>query len=137
MPSLDIRTIIFLLFVGNLVSLAALAYYQGVDKSLRAFRFFICGKALQSIAWLLLALRGQIPDLLSAEIGNSLLIAGFALEALTLTLTVSNRPRWNRIYALLAVIGIAAFCFFARTPAQRIVLATLATIALFAPAAAA
>jgi len=132
---LDIRTVIFLLCVGNLVSLATLATYQIATRQKRPYLRFLSGKLFQSLAWFLISLRGLIPDLASASIGNVLLFIGFSLELLAIISTDGLKRRWVLMYLSLSAGGAFIFWFFANTPTQRVVLATLITIALYAPAA--
>ena len=135
--SIDIRTVILLVVFGNLVSVAVLAAYRRNNRERQSYRFFLSGKLLQSVAWGLLALRGEIPDILSAYLGNTLLFIGFALEAVAITTldeTSSSRTA-KRLFAFLAVVGSIAFCLFANTPPLKVVVASVTTAALFSAAA--
>ena len=100
---IDMHTVLLFLFFGNLVTAGLLAIYSGDSISYRAYLQFIAGKILQGSSWMLLALRGVIPDTFSAHLGNSLLLIGFALEALAI-ISVSvcrlpserlMRPAWR------------------------------------------
>jgi diguanylate cyclase (GGDEF)-like protein len=131
----DIRTVIFLLCVGNLAAVAILLAYRSTATMERPYRQFLAGKLLQALAWPLLGLRGEIDDLLSIEIGNTILIAGFAMEALAITVIDKPARRWGIVYPLLGTLGILAFWIFADTPNRRVGLASLATVVLFGTAA--
>ena len=132
--NLDIHTIIVLLILGNLTVLSILiAYKSGVSQN-RSYRQFIAGKMLQTIAWLLLWQRGNIPDSFSVYIGNTLLISGFALETLSLTNAKEFNRRREIIFGVLAVTGIAAFWAFADTPNRRVGIASLAVFLLYGTA---
>jgi PAS domain S-box-containing protein len=126
--NLDIRTLLVLLVFGNLLAVFLMAFSRG-DAGLKGSQF-IAGKSLQAIAWALLALRGHVPDLLSAYFGNSILITGFALEALVFTTTVSKHRAWGRVFLVLAALGVASFWLFGTDPKHWVVLASLATAAL-------
>lgn len=134
--SLDIRTAIALLFLGNLIAAVVLGVYRIEDVIARPFRQFISGKVLQALAWVLLALRGEIPDLLSVHLGNALLLIGFALEVSAVSISDESRRGAEKLYAILAACGTVVFWLMAETPSQRVAIASIATIALFGTAAA-
>ncbi len=78
--NVDIRTIFVLLCLGNLAaSLLVLAY--GGRRREAPETLLGLAKLFQGLAWPLLALRGDIPDLLSFSLGNALLLTGYWLEA--------------------------------------------------------
>jgi PAS domain S-box-containing protein len=133
--SFDFHTVIILLFVGNLVVLAMLLAYRGDSVSLRPFRRFLEGKLLQSFAWLFLGLRGGIPDPLSACIGDTILLAGLALEILAIATVDAPDRLKDRIFFALAVAGISAFWIFGRTPGMMLAVASTAMFALYAAVA--
>lgn len=129
--SLDIRTIILLIFVGNVASVAILFAYKREGGLGRAYRFFLAGRILQSIAWGLLALRGEIPDLFSAYIGNTLLFFGVALETIAITVRERADRRLETIYILLALFGTIVFWSFAETQELKVVIASITVSLLF------
>jgi len=77
--NVDIRTVLLLLSLGNLSAAALILVYGGRLRD-APDTMFALAKLLQGLAWPLLALRGEIPDALSAGLGNALLMAGFWLE---------------------------------------------------------
>ncbi len=131
---LDIHTIIVLLSVGNFLALIILAFYRSAKKSEKAYIRFITGKIFQSIAWPLLGLRGNIPDMLSVYTGNSFLLAGFALEALALITSKKESRKWSYAYIVLGIVCILSFWFFADTTNIRVGIASLATVLIYMPA---
>lgn len=134
LTEMDIKTIITLLSVGNFAVLAVLAFYRNIAEHRRPYWHFMAGKLLQTLSWLLLGLRGAIPDLASAHAGNTLLLSGFALEAFSLTTVGRPENRWASVFSAIAVAGIAVFWIFAATPSLWVGYATTATMALFLPA---
>lgn len=132
----DIRTAIFLLFIGNLLAVLLMTTYKSSMRKDRYYRRFLQGKLLQSLAWALLLLRGQIPDLFSVYIGNTLLLGGFALEAMAMANSSNNTSRMEWTFAIIAGCCTVAFWAWADTPAQRVALASMATAILFGTAAA-
>jgi diguanylate cyclase (GGDEF)-like protein len=78
--SVDIRTVLFLLSLGNLSAAGLLLVYgRHLHESRTSLLAF--SKCLQGLAWLLLGLRGLAPDALSVLFGNILLYCGFWYEA--------------------------------------------------------
>lgn len=81
---MNIKTLIAVLFWGNLVSLGlvlAFRHFTPFSRDRRHTLFFNLARALQAVAWLLLLLRGQAPDILSVNLGNTCLLLGFYYEA--------------------------------------------------------
>ena len=84
---IDIKSLILILFWGNLVSAGlifsfrvATVFSRHDERSL----LFMLGKLFQGAAFGLLLLRGQIPDLLSVNCGNTSLFLGVYFEALAM-----------------------------------------------------
>lgn len=130
----DIKTVIFLLLVGNLVIFFLLIFYVNLREYRMRYWHFIFAKLFQSIAWLLLGLRGSVPVLVSAYIGDSVLFVGFALEAFSLSTAGRSEKLWLKIYTAMAIAGICIFCIFATTPNLWVGYATSISIAIFLPA---
>ena len=136
--NLDIRTLLVLLVFGNLLAVFLMAFSKGETGLKGAPRHFIAGKFLQAAAWALMALRGHLPDLLSAYLGNSILIIGFALEALaftTATTATTKHHAWSKVFLVLAILGIASFWLFGTNPNHWVVLGSIATAILCGTAA--
>jgi PAS domain S-box-containing protein len=134
--NLDIHTLIILLVLGNLVSAALMAAMSAGASQQAAHRTFIFGKLAQSLGWFLLSLRGGASDLVTAYIGNSILIAGVGCEAFALTATNQVHPRWRSLYVAVVAIGIPTFWLLARTPGQWVVIASAIVMTLYGAAAA-
>lgn len=132
----DIRTIIELLFFGNLIAAGVLAAYRREIGGEGPYRRFVAGKLLQALAWSLLAQRGQIPDLISAHVGNTLLFFGFALETMAFTAPVRQPGDAGKAFVVLATLGSAAFWGLGHGPAAWVVIASATTAGLFGLAAA-
>ncbi len=133
---LDIRTFISLLCIGNITVASILFAYKRGTLMARTCRQFFSGKLLQALAWGLLALRGDIPDLYSVSGGNSLLLMGFALEVLAVTMTGIVNRRAETLFAILAGGCVLVFLCAADYPAQRVAVASLMTIILYGTASA-
>ncbi|OIN98991.1 MAG: hypothetical protein AUJ49_11900, partial [Desulfovibrionaceae bacterium CG1_02_65_16] len=80
LTAVDIRTVLLALCLGNLATAALLRLYSGAPHGAPE-RLFGQSKLILGLGWLLLTLRGQIPDLASITLGDGLMSAGFWLEA--------------------------------------------------------
>lgn len=128
---IDMPTILLFLFFGNLIIAGMLAVYSSSSIIYSANRRYLMGKIFQSVAWILLALRGYIPDLISAYIGNSLLIAGLALEALAMISVEINNKKVVNFYAILVTAFLFAFWGFARKPNQYVYVSSFFAAVIF------
>ncbi len=128
---IDMTTVLIFLFFGNLVTAGLMAIYSSESISHHAYRQFLAGKLFQSISWMLLALRGKIPDVLSAHVGNSLLLAGFALEALAIISVEKPRKQWETYYAIVVAVFIFVFFGFARQPNQYVYISSAFAALMF------
>ena len=132
---LDIHTIIIILFFGNFLAVAVLLAYKTGRSHEHSYRELMAGKLLQGSAWILLGLRGSIPDLLSVNIGNTILFAGFSLEALALITVRMRSRRWESVYAVITFIGITVFWLFGSSESNiRVGVASFVTITFYLPA---
>lgn len=128
---IDITTVLLFLFFGNLATAGLLAIYSSDFIDQRTYRQFLAGKLLQSISWMLLAMRGKIPDVLSAHVGNSLLLIGFALEALAIISVEKPRKRWETYYAIVVVVFIFVFWTFAKQPNEYVYISSAFAALMF------
>ncbi len=134
MLNLDVHSVIILLFWGNLLFASILTIFKSKSIPQRLYRQFIAAKMLQSVAWLLLGLRGTIPDLFSAYIGNTFLFAGLGFEALALTTIYVQSRRWEIIYTAITLVGIILLWVFSEKPNIRVFISGLNAAAIFSVA---
>lgn len=108
--NVDIRTLMFLLSLGNLSAAGLLLLYLGRLRD-APDSVFALAKLQQGLGWPLLALRGAVPDILSFGLGNALLLTGFWLEAACVrALDTPDRlwpPAWKAQLAALAACLVA------------------------------
>jgi diguanylate cyclase (GGDEF)-like protein len=128
---IDMTTVLLFLCLGNLTTAGLLAIYSSDSIARRTYRQFMAGKLLQSISWMLLALRGKIPDVLSAHVGNSFLLAGFALEALAIISVEKPRKQWETYYAIVVTVFIFVFWGFAKQPNQYVYISSAFAALMF------
>ena len=73
MTPLHLLTVLQLLIIGNLLAMAMVLAYEKRASSRGPVRLFILSKLLQATGWTLICLRGTIPLVLSAHVGNPLI----------------------------------------------------------------
>lgn len=78
---LEVRTLLWVLWAFNSVLAIVLVVLPCRSFACKAL---LRAKAVQACAWFLLAMWGHVPDILSAALGSSLLVIGFALEVMAL-----------------------------------------------------
>lgn len=78
---MDIKTLVFLLALGNLVFGVMLILFELRNGRTKSGQYWGIAKFFQAVGWALLALRGILPDVVSVTIGNWLLLTGFCNEA--------------------------------------------------------
>lgn len=131
--NMDIRTVMFLLALGNLSAAALLLVYIGRLRD-APDTMFALAKLMQGLAWPLLALRGEIPDPLSFGAGNALLLSGFWLEAACIGVLDRPGPLWPRAWK--TVLATLAACLATGTiieqPNLRVALISAAATFCFA-----
>jgi PAS domain S-box-containing protein len=128
---LDVHTIVSVLFLGNLSIALLLAAYRVKSCPAWTYNIFMAGKALQAIAWLLLAARGNIPDILSAHVGNTILFAGFICEGMGLAGVYSRDSRWERAFLVIGLPGTLVFWLFAHNPVAYVIIASFIAALIF------
>jgi len=109
----DIRSLITVLFWGNVVSFALVVSFRISNTFARArlySRFFALGKLFQASAWLLLLFRYTLPDILSVYLGNTCLFVGFYYEARCMLQIIQSESLVTRRLCLgITVVSIILF----------------------------
>lgn len=129
--AIDIPTVLLFLFWGNIITAALLAVYSSDFISNPTNRQFLVAKLLQGIAWFLLALRGKIPDILSAHVGNSILLAGLALEALALITVDKPSKRLTIYFEVIVAVFVLVFFGFAKQSNQYVYISSFFSAFIF------
>jgi diguanylate cyclase (GGDEF)-like protein len=130
---MDIKTLVLALALGNLSLVAALFFFEYESRRQLRLSTWAVAKQFQAVAWLLLYLRGVLPDILAIPLANSLLFAGMALDAAALW-ELAGRPVWRRYLLPALVPAVAAFCaawLLDLTASLRIALASLIVAGFF------
>ncbi len=131
---LDIRTIMRLLLIGNLMVIVMVAAYQ--KEGNLPLRLFLLGKIAHLLTWALFIFRDDISPLLSVGLANLLLLIGFSLEMAAISRLSGRRHKleWFSgavVVAATALLGI--FFWLVPNPSLRVAIASIATLAIYAP----
>lgn len=118
---LDIKTILRLLVIGNLVAAAMVFSYRTPRSIVGPVRLFVLGKVFQAVAWSLLSMRGDIPLWISAHVGNPLLYIGFSLEIAALGRLCQYRSQLEKVLLAWVLAGSLAFWTLGTTPSLLVV----------------
>lgn len=136
---MDIKTLVLALALGNLSLCVALFFAEqhaagaNPNPSLNSAAapgtvMWSRARQFQALAWGLLYLRGTLPDFLTIPFANTLLLAGFALDAAALW-EQAGRRIWRRYLLPACVLAALAFVgawLFDRTPPERLAISSLA-----------
>ena len=96
MPHLDIRSLSFIAMVSSLLLAVGLQFANRIITKDPSLRLWAIGATANGAGFVLLALRGVVPDLLSMVLGNTLLIVGMVwLYLCVLTLPLGSSWRLN------------------------------------------
>lgn len=109
---LDMRTIFITLVTGHIFTLILIsAYWRNHNRDYTLNTFFTA-KCFQASAWLLLTLRGGIPDIFSISIANTLLFLGSSFETIAILKFMKKFDQTaKKFYIILTVLAIAGFHF--------------------------
>lgn len=112
----DTHTILFLLFLSNITTVAILVAYNIGKVQKKPYIEFIVGTIFLSVSWILLSLRDQIPDIVSVHGGNTLILAGVALQVLAIVSIGKKDQNVEKLFLLLAAgnqpFGLPASWFY-------------------------
>jgi diguanylate cyclase (GGDEF)-like protein len=105
--SVDIRTVILMLWMGNLIAVALIFIYNRHSQEHKfPITLFLYARLAQTFGWILFWLRSLIPDAYSVLLANSLLFIGWALEALAIASIRQRRRRFEFVYVLAMLLSI-------------------------------
>lgn len=138
--TMDIKTMLFALALGNLALCAALFFHLYERHKTPALGSWALARQLQAGGWLLLLLRGSgiLPDLLTIPAGYALVFAGLAVEVIALREAVGGATWRVRMWAALALAVPAYLAAYATGDAgMRVVAGSLVMGGLYFAAAAA
>lgn len=133
---MDVRTVVLVgaMLAGALAIILALALprYSGALRD--SMRMWLCGLAALPIGQLLLGLRGEVPDVLSIVVANTLIVTAFAGFALAVRRYVGVKTHALFLLAPIVVIPVAMSLFSTEWPnyTARVLFVALALLWLLA-----
>lgn len=133
---LDFKTICITLIVGHLFSVILISAYWRQHEKNPVLKFFFFAKCLQVLSWYFIMFRGEIPDVFTISLANTLLFVGASLEAIALLkLRGVFYKTTQKIYVFLTIFNIVGFhsIFFILHNDEniRLAFASLTTAILF------
>lgn len=137
---LDPKTIFILYFWGNLficILIFSYSFSYATVENRKKLRTFGNGKILLTIGWILIFLRNIIPDFISINAANSIILCGTCCE--TIAIMSLLKTKCNRRYHLqkgLTIAGILVFnlaTLFENTINTRIFIMSMAIFFIYLP----
>lgn len=113
--TVDVRTVLLVLSLGNLATAGLLRLYSKAPGGSPEHRF-VQSKLILGAGWLLLTLRGQIPDAVSITLGDGLASAGFWLEAACISEMDRRAGPMPRCWRSLAFFCLASILVYRLLP---------------------
>lgn len=138
MISLDLRTIVFSFVLINIVStLVVIFLWLQYRHRYKGIEFLVFGFLCQMLAYILIIMRGRIPDWLSLEAANSISVIGIYLGYLGLEKYTGRRSSHITDYILFFVFAVthAWFSYIKPDPTIRYVVISAASMVFFAKCA--
>lgn len=137
MTSLDIRTLSFLAMLSSLLLAVGLLLVNRVICKEASLRLWAMGASANGVAFVLLALRGVVPDLLSIVLANTLLVVGSAwlYRGNCAYQGRKNGAPWYWLVVAVSAVLLVYFTYLAPSLSARIAVLSGATaLVLFASA---
>ncbi|MDZ5471369.1 GGDEF domain-containing protein [Bacillus sp. 31A1R] len=107
---LDMKTIFITLVVGHFFTVILISSYWRNHKKDSVFNTFFIAKCFQGIAWLLITIRGGIPDILTISLANTLLFLGSSLEAISIMKYLKKYDyKMKRLYVFFTINNVVGF----------------------------
>ena len=138
--TMDIKTMLFALALGNLALCAALFFHVYDRHKTPALGSWTLARQLQAGGWLLLLLRGSgiLPDLVTVPAGYALVFAGLGAEVIALRQAVGGKPWQLRMWIVVALAVAVYLAAYATGEAGlRVIAGSLIMGSLYFAAAAA
>lgn len=127
---LDIRTLTFNLLLFALVFAVGMSLVQRSQPGVRGLRWWAMANAIGGAGFMLLSLRGAVPDFLSIVLANSLLLAALFCfhEGIARFRGVPNRMPWlGPLLVTILALLLFRYAYILPSIATRIVVVTLLT----------
>lgn len=132
---LDIRTMLVILVLGNLLAmLTVYIYWLSHKKEINGQLVFcvIAARFLIALAFFLTVFRGQMPDILSVNIANTCLLIGFFFEATSMVIITQYNEKQTRASLIaLTLCSIIVFNIAEYTSSSGSLRVTFASLGVF------
>jgi signal transduction histidine kinase len=131
---IDVRTLFSLFSVGNFFTVLFLSGYIILNKTAIPFiNIFLAAKVMQILLWVLFALRGMVPDLLSISVANTLLWFAFTYEIYAIVFAEQDYCNFHFFkYQMLPVaMSIVFLAFVSQQESFRVIVASFLLSFLF------
>ncbi len=124
---LDVQSLMLATMLANALLAVVLLYYWRTERTYPGFLLITGNQLLLAVGFLLVALRGAIPDLLSIALGNGLIVLAIVLLYDGLTQFYEGRQISNLVYLLvpIAVGGFILFRYGGDLPVARVLLLSI------------
>lgn len=107
---MDISTVLAILILGDIFTVILIFAYQLQYRREKSIDLFLAGNLVEATAWILIAIRGAIPDILSIPLANSILFLGATLKIIAfLAIKGSYNKAIKKAYTLGLILSIIAF----------------------------
>jgi len=131
----DIKTLIMLYLIVNVISAGAVAVIWGQNRRRFAgIPFWLVGLALQAAGAALIVLRGLAPDIISMTLANTMIMAGLLITLKGLE-RFTGKKGWQIYNYILLAVFVAVSAYFAvvqpNLVAREITVSAVATIYTF------
>ena len=129
---LDIRTLAILSTLIALLLAGAMFIIARTNLQIRSVHYWAYGNSLIALGFLLIGLRGIVPQLLSVTVANSVIAAGFGMLVLGIGEYLGRpQPRWPIVLTVFVIFSsFVYFTFLDPDISARIVLISLAIAGL-------
>ncbi|MFT8316213.1 MAG: GGDEF domain-containing protein [Clostridium sp.] len=108
--NIDMKTILIPIILGNIFIIMYIFAYRFEHKKDKSINTFVVSKVFQLISWMLVALRGAIPNFMSIPIANSIYLIGVALEAAAILMVINAfKKNIKKIYVFSTIFMIFIF----------------------------
>lgn len=129
---LDMKTIFITLVMGHLFAVVIISSYWKYHKKDTILNSFLMAKSTHAAGWLLLALRGGIPDVFTISIANSLLFLGNSFEVVAILKLKGFYNKYIKRYYIFLTMGIITVfhitIILGNIERMRIAVASVATV---------
>lgn len=138
--SLDPKTVFQLYFWANLfisILIFSYSFSYATTENRKVLKWFAYGKLLMTLGWLMLLLRGIVPDFVSINIANMIILSSACYETIAITAMLKSKLR-KRYRLQIGITLVAALLFNMATLLEstvntRILVVSIGLFAIYLP----